>query len=1109
MSNSIIDRYEYHVLSDKVGEGAFGKVYKAYDKIRDRFVALKVSEVIYINNKEISLENEIKAIQNIPLHKNIAFYESVEKYTLQNGIYDFAVMQFYPDGSLRDILSNSFDQLTEENKIEIIQGIIAGLTHLHKHNIIHRDLKPNNIMIVKYNNHYVPKIIDFGLSKVVDEINKSFTSNSFAGGTLDYSSPEQLTNGVIGKSTDIWSLGVIIYEVWTGQKIFQYSGEEGSGQILQAKIIQRIFEVKLPDFSSLPPQIAQFLSKCLIKDPSLRVRDIGGYFDVKSFAEEKSAVILPPSSTKSTPDETIFFQGKLDPETIQSLLGKSKEEELKKFEERRKAQEEQKKIEEEANQQAELERIQLQKEAEEKQKAAIAAETARKQEEERQRAEAERVRLQQEAEEKDQAEIAAETAKKQEEERQRAETERIRLQKEAEEKEKAEIATETARKQEEERQRAEAEIVRLQKEAEEKVQVVLAAETARKEEEARQVAEEKAQVALAAETSRKEEEARQVAEAERIRLQIEAEEKQKAAIAAEAVRKKEDERQRVEAEKVRLQKEAEERQKAAIAAETLRKHEEERQRVDAKKMRLQKEAEERQKVALAAELARKQEEAKKQVESKNAILTKDKQRTEFLSANIKSEHIPVENAGNEIIHNSQNDKKKRKKLLLIGFLFIAFSSLSIATYKLFSSQKVVPNSVELVVLEGSDDSLSVNTGTVETDTDPRKRKMEEEWEKAQVANTIEAYLAFISSYSNSPFKSKANSEIKRLKLEAEIKTESEAWKFAQENNTVGAYQSYIEKFPKGENLTKAIISKKELEEEAEVKRKSEMEEQQFDIAIINGNLIQLEAFITKYPSSKFVAKATQKIEEIKQAEIKKKKEEEIKAKPDLEGNANTVVSVIPTSNGGVNPVKESESVSVPLAVQKIENLMVDIPLGYYKINCTDCVKSGLNHKVNRFSLLQTEVTQEIYKMVMGKNPSKFKDCQSCPVENISYVDAMAFLNKLNNLPGNKYKYRLPSESEWEYAALGGKETPYSGGEEVDKVAWYKLNSRNGTQKSMDLKANGFKIYSMSGNVSEWCSEKIVKGGSWNDNVGALQIRKKANWPVDTRNPFIGFRIARN
>ncbi|MFZ1789813.1 MAG: protein kinase [Saprospiraceae bacterium] len=1084
MSNSIIDRYEYHVLSDKVGEGAFGKVYKAYDKIRDRFVALKVSEVIYINNKEISLENEIKAIQNIPLHKNIAFYESVEKYTLQNGIYDFAVMQFYPDGSLRDILSNSFDQLTEENKIEIIHGIIAGLTHLHNHNIIHRDLKPNNIMIVKYNNHYVPKIIDFGLSKVVDEINKSFTSNSFAGGTLDYSSPEQLTNGVIGKSTDIWSLGVIIYEVWTGQKIFQYSGEEGSGQILQAKIIQRIFEVKLPDFSSLPPQIAQFLSKCLIKDPSLRVRDIGGYFDVKSFAEEKSEVILPPSSTKSTPDETVFFEGELDPETIQSLLGKSKEEELRKFEERRKAQEEQKRIEEEANQQAELERIQLQKEAEAKQKAAIAAETARKQEEERQRAEAERVRLQQEAEEKAQAEIAAETAKKQEEERQRAETERIRLQKEAEEKAQGEIAAETAKKLEEERQRAEAERIQLQKEAEEKQKAQIASEVAKKEEESRQ-------------------------KAESLRLQREAEERQKAAIAAEAARKQAEEKQRVEAEKVRLQKDAEEKQKAAIAAEVARKQEEERQRAKAEKVRLQKEADERQKVVLASELARKQEEAKKQVESKNAILTKDKQRTEFLSANIKSEHIPVENAGNEIIHKSQNDKKKRKKLLLIGFLFIAFSSLSIATYKLFSSQKVVPNSVEPVVLEGSDDSLSVNTGTVETDTDPRKRKMEEEWEKAQVANTIEAYLAFISSYSNSPFKTKANSEIKRLKLEAEIKTESEAWKFAQENNTVGAYQSYIEKFPKGENVTKAIASKKEIEEEEEIKRKSEMEEQQFDIAIINGNLIQLEAFITKYPSSKFVAKVTQKIEEIKQAEIKKKKEGEIKAKPDLEGNANTVVSVIPTSNGVVNPVKESEAVSVPLAIQKIENLMVDIPFGYYKINCTDCVKSGLNHKVNRFSLLQTEVTQEIYKMVMGKNPSKFKDCQSCPVENISYEDAMAFLNKLNNLPGNKYKYRLPSESEWEYAALGGKETPYSGGEEVDKVAWYKLNSRNGTQKSMDLKSNGFKIYSMSGNVSEWCSEKIVKGGSWNDNVGALQIRKKANWPVDTRNPFIGFRIARN
>jgi serine/threonine protein kinase len=264
-------RYTIDFDTGWLGEGTFGTVYKAYDNTYSTWKAIKISKVRLIDGKKFSLISEFEATQALPPHPNIANYEAVYQYQMANGMFDYAIMQFYDEGNLKQLLQNNV--LNIKQKSDIVNGLIEGISYLHRYKIIHRDIKPSNIMIVKDPlGKFIPKIADFGLSRFVDN-DASFMTNSFGGGTLEYSSPEQLYCKPLKYNSDLWSFGVIAFELFTGVRPFG-AEDDGSTEAKRLIIYQKIVKAEIPKtIEDVPEPYRKIIKLCLVKDPIERVNN--------------------------------------------------------------------------------------------------------------------------------------------------------------------------------------------------------------------------------------------------------------------------------------------------------------------------------------------------------------------------------------------------------------------------------------------------------------------------------------------------------------------------------------------------------------------------------------------------------------------------------------------------------------------------------------------------------------------------------------------------------------------------------------------------------------------------------------------------------------------
>ncbi len=288
-------RYQYDPEKDLLGEGGFGSVYKAKDKHRHITVAIKVAKV-KSGSESVSLLEETAKVKHLS-HPNIAYYEACYRFSSLVGIFDFGILQYYKEGNLQQLLDR--ESLLFEQKDNILKGILSGLHYLHDHQIIHRDLKPRNILILKdEDNEYVPKITDFGISKELDADKSSFFDNSIMGaGTFTYSPPEQLSSKKINKNADLWSFGVLAYQVFTGQLPFaSYKSIENSSG--RQQLLEQINRGDLPDGINLIPEPWQtVIRQCLIPDPQKRLKQCSDC--------EK---ILSGSDTDAIPEEKVTIE---------------------------------------------------------------------------------------------------------------------------------------------------------------------------------------------------------------------------------------------------------------------------------------------------------------------------------------------------------------------------------------------------------------------------------------------------------------------------------------------------------------------------------------------------------------------------------------------------------------------------------------------------------------------------------------------------------------------------------------------------------------------------------------------------------------------------------
>ncbi len=214
--------------------------------------------------------------------------------------------------------------------------------------------------------------------------------------------------------------------------------------------------------------------------------------------------------------------------------------------------------------------------------------------------------------------------------------------------------------------------------------------------------------------------------------------------------------------------------------------------------------------------------------------------------------------------------------------------------------------------------------------------------------------------------------------------------------------------------------------------------------------------------------------------------------------------------------------------------MVLLPSGSLQMRLDKAAdpKTGLAVEVRSFAIGKTEVTQRQWKAIMGDNPSRFVACgPDCPVDNVSWKDVAQFIRKLNQKTGQNY--RLPSESEWEYAARGGSTEGLLAepSPALEDHAWYIANSQKTSHPVAGKKANAFGLHDLYGNVWEWVEDcyhesyagmpsdgsawttgcanplRVLRGGSWSDEAGSL--RNRGRYAPEVRNLITGFRLARS
>ena len=248
-------RYE---IIQKVGNGGMAIVYKARDMVLNRFVAVKVLRDEFTTDEEFIKRFETEAQSAARLtHANIV---SIYDVGVDNGIY-FIVMELIQGKTLKEIIVEEGGPLPWKWSINVAIQIASALEVAHRNNIIHRDIKPHNIIITEDG---VAKVTDFGIAKAVS--NSTITAFGKTIGSVHYFSPEHARGGYTDAKSDLYSLGVVMYEMLTGRVPF----DADTPVSVALKHMQETPEEPIEVNPNIPEAVNQIIMKALKKEPELR-----------------------------------------------------------------------------------------------------------------------------------------------------------------------------------------------------------------------------------------------------------------------------------------------------------------------------------------------------------------------------------------------------------------------------------------------------------------------------------------------------------------------------------------------------------------------------------------------------------------------------------------------------------------------------------------------------------------------------------------------------------------------------------------------------------------------------------------------------------------------
>ena len=270
---------DYQIL-EVVGAGGMGVVYKARDLKLERVVALKfLPQEAAVGEKEKErFRTEAKATSGLD-HTNIGVIHGLEQ-TPDGRLY--IVMAFYEGATLTQKIHAGAVPTFEA--VELASQMAAGLAEAHAHGIVHRDIKPSNLILTKQN---VLKVVDFGLALVMNA--DTLSQSMGIAGTVAYMSPEQANGAIVDHRTDIWSAGVVLAEMLTGNHPFQ----RNSLPSVMAAIVQD----PPAQLEGVPPRLQRIVLRALAKDPEKRYQSCNEMLaDLRAVKFEGDATTLGVSS---------------------------------------------------------------------------------------------------------------------------------------------------------------------------------------------------------------------------------------------------------------------------------------------------------------------------------------------------------------------------------------------------------------------------------------------------------------------------------------------------------------------------------------------------------------------------------------------------------------------------------------------------------------------------------------------------------------------------------------------------------------------------------------------------------------------------------------------